>query len=94
MNWEPTMEKFMELADKFIVNPLMVLLLLLVGAGMFIGIPYGIYSWATYKQPETFSLRVDEWRCSEGHESQVMYGNAKTGHYWNTKFFCDQYLRK
>lgn len=60
-------DAFFNFADKWVMGPLMMLFVLLLAAGMFIGIPVGIYYWATYKPPEYFSLRVDGWKCTDGY---------------------------
>ena len=64
------MSDLMDLADRWIMTPFMFLLVGVLGLGIFIGIPYGLYKWATYVPPETFSLRVDSWRCTATHEQE------------------------
>ncbi len=88
------MEAFMELMEKFVVMPLLALLCIACGLLMFVGIPYGLYAWATYKPPETFSLRVDSWECSSEHEQRYETCGAKTGCHWNTRIICDQWTAK
>lgn len=62
-----TLDRFIECAERVVMGPTIVLFILSVGCFLFIGIPYGIYKWATYSPPETFELRVNEWTCTDGY---------------------------
>jgi hypothetical protein len=62
MNW---LDSFMDWSIAWVMGPLMVILTLALGAAMFIGIPWGIYAWITYTPSETFTLRFDQWACTE-----------------------------
>lgn len=82
-------DEFMEHAFDWVMKPLMTLIVVLLGAAMFIGIPYGVYAWVTYKPPETFSLRVDSWRCTKQHEQDREI--CTKGCRWVRDVICDQW---
>lgn len=85
-------EKIEWFAEHFIAWPLMFLVGSIAFIGMFVGIPYGIYSYVTYKPPETFSLRIDSWACSKEHKEEVRVCAKSCG--WRTDIICDQWSAK
>jgi hypothetical protein len=81
--------KLIEWLGTWVMEPMMVLLMAGIGLAMFLGIPYGLYYWATYVPPETFSLRVDSWSCTKSHEVDRQI--CSKGCYWVRETVCDQW---
>lgn len=79
------------LMDKF-VGPVMFGIMILFTVGLILLIPFGIYSWITYKPPEPFELRVDSWQCTSSHLRDLEIC-SKTCH-WITETICDQWTAK
>jgi hypothetical protein len=83
MDW--IMERLME----WVLMPFCVLTGIALGVGMLVGIPYGLYAWATYKPPETFSLKVDSWSCTKSYEQDRQI--CTKGCYWVRETVCTQW---
>ena len=77
-----------ESIENFIFKATQIVLILTIGALIFLGIPYGIFAWATYVPPETFALRVDSWACTNSHVER----HCSKGCY--ERMVCDQWRRK
>jgi hypothetical protein len=88
------MDAVMEWMGQWILMPLVILMLAAMGIGAVVGIPYGIYYWATYKPPETFELRVDSWQCTDQLSRDVERCRPKVGCSWIRETVCDQWSRR
>ena len=78
--------------EKVVMIPLLVVISIGLTALLFIGIPVGIYQWATYTPPQTFALRYDEFACTKQHEQDREI--CAKGCRWVRDVVCDQWSRK
>jgi hypothetical protein len=82
----------MQWMGEWILMPLAVLIIGLIGVGVVVVIPYGLYYWATYTPPQTFELRVDSWTCTKSHERDREI--CTKGCLWVREVVCDQWSRQ
>lgn len=64
---------FDRFADWFMEVVLYRGMILLLAALIFVGIPLGIFAWATHTPAETFALRVDSWACTRSEAREETY---------------------
>lgn len=83
------MDRVLDTMMEWIMVPLGILMMVTLGLAMFVGIPYGLYYWATYTPPETFKLRVDSWTCTKSHERDREI--CTKGCRWVREVVCDQW---
>jgi hypothetical protein len=86
------MDSIMQWMGEWILMPLAVLIIGLIGLGVVVVIPYGLYSWLTYTPPQTFELRVDSWTCTKSHERDREI--CTKGCRWVREVVCDQWSRQ
>ena len=85
------MDALLDLADKWIMAPIMVLIFAALAVGL-LSIPYWIYKAVTYVPPTEFSLRVDSWECTKSHQQDRRV--CAKGCYWRHETICDQWSAK
>ena len=83
------MDRAVEFLGDWVLTPIMILLITALGIGVVMGIPYGIYKWATYTPPETFELRVDSWQCTKSYERDRQV--CTKGCRWVRETVCEQW---